>query len=308
MSGNRTRDWYRHDQYQTVAAQPLVVRNPQGPADSFDPSEPGVKKKSARAGPSLYGIGTARAILQAGEGKSLMDVSVGGHNRIRQKERVGEMKQSAQTAGIGPALRRGGRRRPIIHGDADEPTTFTMGSHSLMLGLSACTTFNVKTDDDPTADFTTFTTFTFVGLAESAKGGDPRSSLMHKRIESAVARELTGKGLRQALSASTIHRPPGLLSAQHEGEAANPEYRTAPPTPTGWRGGYGWRAGYGSTVTTYEYDGRKLDSWIWPDSTKKELIWRATIVGTLQDRPKDNIDLANKAIAEAFESYPSTRK
>ena len=40
------------------------------------------------------------------------------------------------------------------------------------------------------------------------------------------------------------------------------------------------------------------------EPAKKQLVWRATIVGTLQDSSKDNVELGNKAIAKAFESYP----
>jgi formylglycine-generating enzyme len=56
MSGNVwewTSDWYRPDYYQTIAASGEVVRNPQGPADSFDPGEPGVPKKVHRGGSFL---------------------------------------------------------------------------------------------------------------------------------------------------------------------------------------------------------------------------------------------------------------
>jgi formylglycine-generating enzyme len=46
-------DWYRADYYSTLAAQGGVAHNPRGPADSFDPSEPGQKKRAQRGGSFL---------------------------------------------------------------------------------------------------------------------------------------------------------------------------------------------------------------------------------------------------------------
>jgi sulfatase modifying factor 1 len=45
-------DWYRHDYYQT-SNQPAGVRNPTGPASSFDPDEPTVPKRVQRGGSFL---------------------------------------------------------------------------------------------------------------------------------------------------------------------------------------------------------------------------------------------------------------
>jgi formylglycine-generating enzyme required for sulfatase activity len=45
-------DWYRPDYYAGLAAQG-VARNPQGPPDSFDPAEPGEKKRVHRGGSFL---------------------------------------------------------------------------------------------------------------------------------------------------------------------------------------------------------------------------------------------------------------
>jgi formylglycine-generating enzyme required for sulfatase activity len=46
-------DWYRYDYYQTLASKPQPVKNPQGPANSADPAEPGVAKRVMRGGSYL---------------------------------------------------------------------------------------------------------------------------------------------------------------------------------------------------------------------------------------------------------------
>jgi formylglycine-generating enzyme required for sulfatase activity len=46
-------DWYHPNYYAELAAAAAVARNPQGPASSFDPDEPGVKKRVHRGGSFL---------------------------------------------------------------------------------------------------------------------------------------------------------------------------------------------------------------------------------------------------------------
>jgi formylglycine-generating enzyme len=48
-----TRDLYRADYYAVLSATNKVTRNPQGPATSLDPSEPGVQKRVQRGGSFL---------------------------------------------------------------------------------------------------------------------------------------------------------------------------------------------------------------------------------------------------------------
>jgi formylglycine-generating enzyme required for sulfatase activity len=46
-------DWYRPEYYAALAADGAVVSDPKGPADSFDPLEPGVAKRVQRGGSFL---------------------------------------------------------------------------------------------------------------------------------------------------------------------------------------------------------------------------------------------------------------
>lgn len=66
-------DWYRPDYYQSLADKGDITRNPQGPATSFDPSEPGTKKKVHKGGSYLCTDQYCKRYEPGGRGKGEPD-------------------------------------------------------------------------------------------------------------------------------------------------------------------------------------------------------------------------------------------
>jgi formylglycine-generating enzyme required for sulfatase activity len=66
-------DWYRPDVFAARAAAGGVARNPRGPADSVDPSEPGVKKRVHKGGSFLCTDQYCSRYMPGGRGKGEPD-------------------------------------------------------------------------------------------------------------------------------------------------------------------------------------------------------------------------------------------
>ena len=71
-------DWYRPDYYATLAQAGVVANNPRGPADSYDPSEPGVPKRVQRGGSFLCSSQYCARYLVGSRGKG--EPSSGGNH------------------------------------------------------------------------------------------------------------------------------------------------------------------------------------------------------------------------------------
>jgi Domain of unknown function (DUF4136) len=169
----------------------------------------------------------------------------------------------------------------------------------LVIALHACTTPDVRTDFDATKDFKTFHTYAFTGLTDLSKNGILNNSLTRNRIESVIAQQLAKKGLRQV----PLDQNPDLLVHYWIGVKEKQELVSSGPTVGAYR--YGSGAGY-SSVTSIDYkEGTLIVDLIEPP--KNELIWRSMIVSQLEDSSQENMELANKGVAKAFENYPPSK-
>jgi formylglycine-generating enzyme len=91
MAGNVwewTSDWYRADYYQTLAAGGEIAVNPKGPADSFDPNEPGTRKRVQRGGSFLCTDQYCARYVAGGRGKGELDTGTNhlGFRCVREPE------------------------------------------------------------------------------------------------------------------------------------------------------------------------------------------------------------------------------
>jgi Domain of unknown function (DUF4136) len=173
-----------------------------------------------------------------------------------------------------------------------------------LLVAGGCVGPKVRTDFDPSAEFSAFRTFAFTGLTDKDQGGVLDNSLLRKRIEEMVGQQLTAKGLRQV----SLDEHSDLLVHFWVGVKEKQRVESTGVVGGASAGRYGWRTGYyGGGVTTYEYQEGTLIVDL-AESSKKELVWRATIVGTLGESQEKNIEMANIGVAKAFEDYPPAKK
>lgn len=156
---------------------------------------------------------------------------------------------------------------------------------------SACATLDVATEHDPSADFSRYKTFSFADPADIGEERTADEAVLQDRIEPAISRELAAKGLRQ------IGPDQRADLAVYYWIAVKTTRRKA------WRSGYGWGVTYGGAVPTYSHrEGTLILDLVEP--AKKELVWRATITAPLKNKRSENLDLAIKAVAQAFGDYP----
>lgn len=160
---------------------------------------------------------------------------------------------------------------------------------------SACATLDVMTEHDATVDFSRYKTFAFADPADIGEERTSDEAMLRDRIEPAISQQLRAKGLRQAETGQQAD-----LSVYYWVNVTSRQMRV-------WHSGYGRGPKYGGGVPSRSSrEGTLILDLVEP--AKKELVWRATVSAPLENTRTKNLDLAIKAVEEAFHDYPPGKR
>lgn len=170
--------------------------------------------------------------------------------------------------------------------------------------LTACSTYTVKSDYDPTISYGSYKTFDWYAASKRAKGkGSGTDPLMDKRVRASVQSVLESKGFRQ----ETVAEPDFLVT--YYPIYQNRKYRTT----TSFGGGYGWGRrhwGYGvgtrfSTSQVHKYrEGTIVLEVV--DARSNQLVWQGSAEGALTglDDPEEAQEQISKAVRDLLVNFP----
>ncbi|HJW72250.1 MAG TPA: DUF4136 domain-containing protein [Geothrix sp.] len=164
--------------------------------------------------------------------------------------------------------------------------------------LGGCVNYSVTYDYDVTASFARYKTFDYY---TSKKGTGGTTSLMDKRVRTAVERELQARGFAMETKAD-----PDFLVTYYP-IVQERRYRTT--THVGWGGGWGYRPFYGrmgvSTSQVHHYKEGTIVIEI-VDYKSNQMIWQGAAAGALTGlrTPEDADEAVPRAVHDILARFP----
>jgi hypothetical protein len=168
-----------------------------------------------------------------------------------------------------------------------------LAAGAIALGTGVASAQSVKTDFDPSVNFSEFKTY-FYAKTDPI----PSNELQNQRVLAAIDHWLTAKGWTKA--------PEGQADLAIVPNVSTQEQKSLDTFYSGGMGGWGYGGWYGggagmgtatTTVNTYVNGTMVVD--IFNAKTKK-LVWRGIATATVSDDPKKNAEKIQKAAEKMF--------
>lgn len=158
----------------------------------------------------------------------------------------------------------------------------------------------IKVDLDKTIDFSKYKTYKFMGWQENIDS--IVNDFDKKRISSAFMDEMNKRKLELVDSDPDMLMATYLVIDQKTSITGYTNYMGG--MGVGFRGGWGW--GMGSSTTNYTEDDYLQGTMVidFYDGDSKKLIWQATGVGTVNEKPEKREKTIPKTIAKMLKQFP----
>ena len=174
----------------------------------------------------------------------------------------------------------------------------------LAAGTSGCASDNIRSDYDPSADFSQYSTFNF--FDDAGPESTNYQSFFSKYMVAAITREMELRGY-------TRSNDPDLLVNFNAILREKTDVRTTPAPSFG--GYYGYRGGFYDPWMGYGYAQETHVSQYTEgtfnidlvDARKKKLVWEAVGTGRVSQKALEELEeKVNEGVAKYFAKYPFT--
>lgn len=174
----------------------------------------------------------------------------------------------------------------------------------LAMGTGGCASDNIRSDYDPSADFSQYSTFNF--FSDAGPEDSNYQSFFSKYMVAAITREMELRGY-------TLSNDPDLLVNFNAILREKTDVRTTPAPMHG--GYYGYRGGFYDPWMGYGYAQETHVSQYTEgtfnidlvDARKKKLVWEAVGTGRVSQKALEELEeRVNEGVAKYFAKFPFT--
>ena len=161
---------------------------------------------------------------------------------------------------------------------------------SATLGLTSCSSFNVRSDYAETANFNEYKTYKL--RIDDLKLND----IDKDRVLNEVSRQLQTKGL------SVSDNPDLIVNVKANHKKIQDVQSTQPYGMYGWGGPFGWGVGVNRTWTSNYTEGALIIDLI--DAKTQKLVWQGVGSGISVDSPKQKQKQIPEIVSKIMANYP----
>jgi len=174
---------------------------------------------------------------------------------------------------------------------------------AVFAAMAGCTSNPIRSDYDPTADFSQYRTYNF--FADAGPDSTQYQSFFSRYMMAAISREMEARGYEKSDNPDLLVNFNAILEDKTD-------VRTT-PAPSYGMGYYGYRGGfydpwggYGYATETHvsQYTEGTFNIDL-VDAKRKQLVWEAVGVGRISKDTMENLEeRVNEGVPKFFETYP----